>query len=199
MWKFDHLVVAAERLEDGVAYVEDALGIALDAGGRHDHMGTWNKVVSMGPGEYLEVIAVDPNAQRPERARWFGLDQFSGPPRLITWVARVTGLAAELGNDLGRPLHLTRGDFSWSFGLNDSGSLAFDGAHPCLIEWDGPHPSDRMEDKGLRMTSLKLSHPSASLADRMKFDDERIQVKFDQAFGMVAAIDTPGGTRCLTS
>ena len=33
MLKLDHIVLAAETLEEGVDYVQDRLGVSLDAGG----------------------------------------------------------------------------------------------------------------------------------------------------------------------
>jgi hypothetical protein len=58
--RFDHLVVAARELAVGVAWVESRLGVPMGAGGRHDVMGTHNRLLSLGPGRFLEVIAIDP-------------------------------------------------------------------------------------------------------------------------------------------
>ena len=86
----DHLVIRARDLESGSAYVADALGIDLVDGGAHPAMGTHNRVTGIGDA-YLEVIAVDPDASAPDRARWFGLDELAddAPPRLHAWIARV--------------------------------------------------------------------------------------------------------------
>uniref|UniRef100_UPI0039B8CB19 VOC family protein n=1 Tax=Albidovulum sp. TaxID=1872424 RepID=UPI0039B8CB19 len=83
---FDHLAVSAASLDYGARVVEAALGIGLESGGKHPFMGTHNRLLSLGPGEYLEVIAIDPEAPGPERPRWFRLDTFTGPPRLTNWV-----------------------------------------------------------------------------------------------------------------
>ena len=61
----DHLVVAAADLEEGTRWVEERLGVGLEAGGRHTLFGTHNRVLSLGPDCYLEVIAVDPEAPPP--------------------------------------------------------------------------------------------------------------------------------------
>ena len=42
----DHLVVAARTLEEGVAWVESRLGIAMGPGGKHAAMGTHNRLLS---------------------------------------------------------------------------------------------------------------------------------------------------------
>ena len=71
--RLDHLVVAAASLAEGCAWVEARLGVASPGGGRHANMGTHNALWSLG-GSYIEVIAVEPGGTRPERPRWFGLD-----------------------------------------------------------------------------------------------------------------------------
>jgi hypothetical protein len=58
----DHIAVVARSLEEGATYVEAVLGIGLSPGGKHDHMGTHNRLLSLGPHCYLEVISVDPDA-----------------------------------------------------------------------------------------------------------------------------------------
>ena len=82
MIELDHLAVAGETLAEAVAHVEDALGVEMAAGGVHVEMGTHNRLLSLGPGMYLEAIAVDPAARGPDRPRWFDLDRFQGRPRL---------------------------------------------------------------------------------------------------------------------
>nr|MCW1954693.1 VOC family protein [Roseobacter sp.] len=114
MYEFDHLVIAAQELEAGVAWAQERLGVALQAGGQHARYGTHNALLGLAEGLYLEVIAIDPEAAPPAGARWFGLDAFSGAPRLVTWVCRVKGLAARrLPQGFGGVVGLTRGALSW--------------------------------------------------------------------------------------
>ena len=57
-------------------------------------MGTHNRLLKIAseayPQAYLEIIAIDPEAPRPARPRWFGLDEvdLSAGPRLVHWVGR---------------------------------------------------------------------------------------------------------------
>jgi hypothetical protein len=44
-------------------------------GGVHEKMGTYNRVLKLGQGCYLEIIAINPKAQKPERPRWVELDR----------------------------------------------------------------------------------------------------------------------------
>ena len=80
--EFDHLAVCGETLAEATAHVEDVLGTSLEPGGVHVEMGTHNRLLSLGPGMYLEAIAVNPEAAHPGRPRWFDLDRFRGAPRL---------------------------------------------------------------------------------------------------------------------
>ena len=75
MIAFDHLVVGAPTLDEGASWLEARLCIPMSAGGKHETMGTHNALVGLGPGAYLEVMAIDPQAPAPGRARWFDLDE----------------------------------------------------------------------------------------------------------------------------
>jgi hypothetical protein len=49
MTRLDHLVVAADRLDEGVSYVQDLLGVNLPAaGGQHPLMGRHNRLLGLG-------------------------------------------------------------------------------------------------------------------------------------------------------
>jgi glyoxalase-like protein len=167
----DHLVVAARTLEEGAAWVESRLGVPTSPGGRHDTMGTHNRLLSLGPGRYLEVIAIDPDAPAPSRPRWFELDEpsmrarLARSPALIHWVARTDDMDHAIDRTAaGRCdiLSLSRGPYRWRMGVPPSGSLALDGVVPTMIQWDGGgHPSERLPDVGCRLEALVLRHPEA--------------------------------------
>ncbi|MBV7378665.1 VOC family protein [Maritimibacter dapengensis] len=160
----DHLVVTADRLDAGVAKVEAATGMAMSGGGTHDVMGTHNRLLSLGMGEYLEVIAVDPDAAAPKRARWFDLDRQGAGAALSHWALRVDDLDRALREapvGAGEIVALSRGPYQWRMAVPQDGRLPFDGLFPGLIEWDGPHPADEMPGSEARLVSLTLSHPDA--------------------------------------
>ena len=146
---FDHMAIAARTLDEGAAWLAGH-GLTLEPGGRHPGMGTHNRLMSLGPGEYLELIAPDPEAD--VRPCWFGLDGFDSPPRVAGWVMRATPLRAPAGT---RVVQARRGDLSWQITLPLAGQMPRDGAQPMLIDWgDGPHPSDRLPDRGVRLTTV---------------------------------------------
>lgn len=162
--EIDHLAVTCASLEEGAAWVEQRLGVPLEPGGRHALFGTHNRLLSLGPGLYLEVIAPDPGAPPPGRPRWFALDEVD-TPRLGNWIVRVPNLDAALAKappEAGEPLELERGDLRWSIAVPPDGSLPWGAAVPTMIRWrEGVHPADRLPDRGVRLLALVLGHPRA--------------------------------------
>jgi len=176
--ELDHLVVACAALEQGCDWVERALGVRPSGGGAHPLMGTHNRLLRLGDGAYLEVIAPDPAAPDPGRPRWFGLDEpglrrslSEEGPRLLTWLARTDDIAAAVAACpvlLGKPETGARGAMRWLFTLRPDGSLPEGGAMPTLIEWPRglEHPVASLPDHGLRLLSLSLFHPDPPLLRR---------------------------------
>ena len=163
--ELDHLVIAAASLEAGSAFVRERLGLEVQNGGRHERMGTHNKLLRLNASTYLEVIAVDPKGVTPAMPRWFGLDSFEGPPRLAHWVVRLTDGDLE---QVRLPEHglvhpMTRGAFSWSITVPSDGTLPGDGLIPTLIAWDAgsSHPSAALEPSDCSLIKLQGTHPEA--------------------------------------
>lgn len=165
----DHIVVGALTLEQGIDYVRDVLGVEVPPGGRHPLMGTHNRLMRVGDGVFLEIIAVDPDASPPSRKRWFALDapemtaRLRRRPELIAWVAGTMDLETSLRRcpeDLGHSVQARRGALSWTIAVRDDGAIPLQGALPVLIRWpDGPHPSSSMADLGVRLIGLRVTHP----------------------------------------
>lgn len=169
----DHLVVAAATLADGVAWCEGTLGVTPAPGGRHALMGTHNRLVKIAseafPDAYLEVIAIDPEAPPPGRARWFGLDtlDLAAGPRLVHMVARSTMLdmhrwglitvGLQPGDPVGASRETAHGTLAWQILLRDDGTLPCGGALPTLIQWSGRHPAQDLPEAGVALQSLALA------------------------------------------
>jgi len=172
----DHLVVAAATLEQGVAWCEATLGITPGPGGRHALMGTHNRLFRIAtdayPDAYFEIVAIDPDAPPPGRARWFGLDdpalqaRLSEQPCLVHMVARTAMLDMHrwglitVGLQPGEPVRAARdtpqGRLEWQIMLRPDGSLLCGGALPTLIQWQGTHPAETMPDSGVTLRALTL-------------------------------------------
>jgi hypothetical protein len=133
MLALDHLAVSAATLGDTLA-IEALLGVPLQTGGKHAEMATHNRLLSLGP-EYLEVIAVDPDAAPINHPRWCDLDNFSGPPRLTNWISRTDNLAELSARfpEAGQTMSFARGALRWKMLVPPTGKLPFEGAFPALI------------------------------------------------------------------
>ncbi len=196
--KLDHIAVAGETLEEAAAHVEQALGVALQAGGKHAKFGTYNRLLGLEDGLYLEAIAVDPEAPDPEMPRWFDLDRFKGPARLTNWICRVSDInAVTLPREPVRPVDLERGALRWRMAIPDSGRLPFDNLYPALIEWQGDlHPASMLQASGCRLRRLVIYHPEALELARVLGSIETVVFDTGPA-AMRAEFETPGGMRVL--
>ncbi|MGJ3231085.1 MAG: VOC family protein [Oceanicaulis sp.] len=147
----DHLVFAHASLDEGAADVQRRLGVTAEPGGRHERIGTHNRLIGLGSGPYLEILAPDPDALKPgptaarlARLRDGGaalcfqsahLDELEG-------IARAAGFA-------------TRGPEDWSRRGANGETLAWrllfvshpalGGADPFFIDWgETRRPSQRL-------------------------------------------------------
>jgi hypothetical protein len=204
--RLDHLVVAATDLASGTAWLEARLGVALAPGGAHPRMGTHNRVLRLGEGVYLELIAIDPEAPPPGRPRWFGLDapelaaRLAERPRLVAWAAATDDLGSAVAASpvpIGTVHEMTRGDLVWRIAIPDDGAPVEGGAVPTLIEWPaGVHPTARMPEAGCSLKRLSLHHPDparlATIFAAIGLADRAVRVAGGPA-SLAADLNTPGG------
>ena len=214
MNQLDHIVVAAESLQQGVDYLRTSLGVDVPAGGVHQTMGTHNHLMQLANDAYLEVIAIDPAARAPRHPRWFGLDDallraaLKQRPRLLTWVMNTSDirhLVASTGFDIGTPTALSRDNLKWEIALTDDGRLLGGGMLPYCIQWhSSPHPSRGMADLGCILHALTIYHNRPHwVAERLDAmgASHLVQVEAladDQAPYLSAMIETPKGLLYLT-
>jgi hypothetical protein len=196
MFTLDHLAVTCADLGAGTAWVEQRLGQPTEPGGQHALFATHNRLIRLGDGAYLEVIAPDTDAPPPARPRWFALDR-AGPPVLGNWIVRSDSLTG-LPPDAGEVLSLSRGALHWQIAVPSDGSLPWRGGFPTVIAWgDGvPHPSTRLPDRGLRLVALDILHPDADLLHGLmaeRLPDPRVTFVPAAAPSLRARIATPGG------
>jgi len=174
--RFDHLVIGASALGAGVDWFEKQSGIQLPVGGEHPLMGTHNHLSAVTDTAFLEIIAINPEAEPPARPRWFGLDdrqvqqRLADSPTLLAWVVACNDLGAalerlqKLGIDAGEPVAQQRGDLRWQIAVRPDGSLLENGCFPVLIEWpEGVNAVASMTRQGLGIKQLALVHPEPDL------------------------------------
>lgn len=199
--ELDHLVLGAPSLAAGTPALAALLGVEPEPGGRHEGVGTHNRLLSLGPRTYLELMAPDPDQPAPPRPRPFGLDEaavlerIAQRPRLLAYVVRTDDIAAAratLGLPAGRIDTMRRGALQWRISLPAQGQAP---GTPILIEWgDNPNPSSTLPDRGLRLLDLRIGVPQATARILAPLAaDARIRVDVAGAVELRAEIDTPAG------
>ena len=102
--QLDHVIWATADLDAAAAWLERTHGLRAGGGGRHDGMGTHNRIVSLGRG-YLELLAV----ADPEEAAGSALGRAVTErlarvgEGLMAWAVTtedVDAVAARLGTEL---------------------------------------------------------------------------------------------------
>ncbi|MEM8957975.1 MAG: VOC family protein [Pseudomonadota bacterium] len=167
--RIDHLAIGAADLAQGVAAMEEALGVSVPAGSKHAAMSTHNCVMQVGNESFFELIAIDPEAPDPGRVRWFSFDdpatriRLAERPRALCWVVNtddLDGVIAASPVDLGEVVPFQRGDRSWRLTVPADGHLPEGALLPAFIEWSpGPHPSTAQQDLGVRLNRVLVSTP----------------------------------------
>ena len=208
----DHLVVVAHDLEQGAAWAERTLGVAPAPGGKHPLMGTHNRLLALDDSDaYIEIIAIDPAAPPPGRARWFGIDELEEAvreePRLVSFAARTNNLDMHrwgliaAGFLPGTPFAAQRetasGLLRWRIAVPDDGRPLAGGAMPALIQWEGRHPSATLPRRGITLEGLTLRGLPASAADVLRLRPIDLQPLPGPA--LQARLRTPRGFVTLTS
>lgn len=203
--ELDHLVVTAPTLAAGSRHVENCLGIGPHAGGSHPGMGTHNRLLRLGAGLYLEVIAIDPEAEALPEPRWFGLDGDAREPGLVTWVARcrdLDGCVTQARHDPGPIRTMRRGELQWRIAFPRDGCLPEGGLLPPLIEWpaEARHPASTLNDDGLELLALEGHHPEPARLHNLLEPiglDTVVQISTGRATRLRARIRTPAGVCVL--
>jgi hypothetical protein len=215
MNRIDHIVVAAHSLEQGIEYIQAELGVDIPEGGFHATMGTHNHLMQLGNEVYLELIAINPDADIPRHPRWFALDErlmresLKQKPRLITWVMNtpdIESIRQVAGFDIGKPTALQRNNLRWQFALPDDGRLLGNGMLPYVIQWHSrPHPANTMADLNCRLQSLQIHHNRTQwLQQQLESIGAQALVEIHQLDDtqspyLSARIETPGGLKTLNS
>lgn len=212
MLKLDHITVIAPTLAEGVQHVRSCLDLDIPFGQRHTYMGTHNHLLQLGDTVYLEIVALDPAADAPNRRRWFGLDDrnkvrsdWEDGRRLRGWVARTDRMDAILavhGAVFGDKIPLPAENASFDFAIPDDGSLPLDGAAPSIIDRRGkPRAMATIADLGARLSAFTLEHPEPAAIEtlyRALSVDRPPRMATGFKLRYRARIETPAGSRELT-
>ena len=167
--RIDHIVIGTANLISGTKILETKLSTKFSLGGEHMIMGTHNKLLKLQSNIYLEVIANNPNVNKPSRQRWFSLDESSikekikKSPRLLCWVLEVDNIedtVKKCGYNPGEILQLSRDELTWKVTVPSNGKLVENGVLPVLIEWpSNQHPSKKLNNSKVSINKISLFHP----------------------------------------
>ncbi|MCP9237511.1 VOC family protein [Lewinella sp. JB7] len=162
----DHLVYCVPDLEEATERFS-LLGLSPSVGGRHPDRGTHNCLLRLGPRSYLELLAPDP-AATVAPPRWMGIDLLNGPT-VSRWAVNAGADIITKAKLLGKDTRIQTGERRLPNGDTLRWRLTDPGTHPAvsvlpfLIDWGGAqavHPTDALPDVGLRLTELRLYHPT---------------------------------------
>lgn len=206
----DHLLIGAATLESGIAWLEERTGVRAVPGGAHPGLGTWNALASLGPRQYVEIIAPDPGQPGVETFYVPGLRAFPAP-RIATWAAEGVDLTARFSSAIPRglscgPVRLgarVRPDgtrLAWTLAFPrhiEQGT--FGGALPFFIEWESPaHHPGLSTPPGLTLRSLSFEHPEpAALGAALQSLDLRGEIAGAPEPRIVVTLATPRGVVTL--
>lgn len=199
----DHLVYVTRDMERTIQDLNEKLGVAAAAGGRHPIWGTRNALLSLGPKMYLEIMGPDtPGQDRLGQDRPFGIDRLVRP-RLAAWVAKTADVGAaiefarRLGVDLGSPLAGSRAKPDGSALFWEMSDLMKDregGILPFFINWgDSAHPADDAP-QGCLLRALRGEHPEPErVGPLLKALGLDLKIDYGPKVRLVARIETKNG------
>jgi hypothetical protein len=166
----DHLLVGAPSLEAGIVWLENRTGVRPVKGGSHPGLGTWNALASLGPRQYIEILAPDPGQPGVETFYVPGLREWK-EPRIATWAAQGTDLVSRFTDALptgflcepprsGARIRPDGTRLAWTLAFPrhfERGT--FEGALPFFIEWESleDHPGST-SPTGLSLRAFSIQH-----------------------------------------
>lgn len=163
----DHVILAINDLERGVADFERLTGVRPVFGGVHPGRGTQNALASLGDGRYIEVLAPDPKQPNPKQP-------IGGLMALKTltpsgWALGTSDTFALQARLNGREIETT-GNMPGSRALPDGSRLewtTFGVARPnhpwmpFFIKWsDAAKQPSRTAPGGCRLESVQIEDPN---------------------------------------
>jgi catechol 2,3-dioxygenase-like lactoylglutathione lyase family enzyme len=102
--RIDHVIYGTADLDVAAARVQAELGLTAVAGGRHDGIGTHNRIVALGDGSFLELLAVaDPREASGSEVGAALQSAIARGDGLLGWAVAVDDLgpvAARLGTPI---------------------------------------------------------------------------------------------------
>lgn len=167
--RIDHILWAVPDLDKGAAELGKRMNVEPVYGGFHPGRGTANKLVSVGPHTYLEVIGPDPRLDVPEgRGADFANMEEAAISTFAINIGDADGVAGRLaaaGLEYSGPRAGSR-DTPWGETLAwrslTVSSEEFGDLIPFVIQWTTDNHPSASSPRGPQLKSLSVWHPNAS-------------------------------------
>ncbi|MBI4851882.1 MAG: VOC family protein [Acidobacteria bacterium] len=195
----DHLVWAVPDLDLAIKEIETATGIKAAIGGNHPSHGTCNALISMGDGEYFEILARDNSLPAGELAKFC---QNLSKPNLVTWVVRTNNIPEIIkrAESAGYQTVLKEMNRLKPNGEQLKWQLLWLKGHECgnyvplIIDWqNSTHPS-LDAPSGLKLVSFTVEAINPKpLEDIFSLLSINVNLKSSLKNRMIALIDSPKG------
>jgi hypothetical protein len=102
--RIDHVIYGTSDLDRAAARLEAILAVRAVRGGRHDGVGTHNRIVPLGDGTFIEILAIADPAEAARSTLGAALQAaIASGDRLLAWavaVDNVASVAARLGTSI---------------------------------------------------------------------------------------------------
>lgn len=200
--KLDHIMLGTPDLDAGTDIFERLTGAKLATGGSHPGFGTRNRLASLGPDLFLELIAPDPDQDIRGKSRAESLAALTSMT-LLTFAVQTDEIenmraqARKAGLEAGELLAMSRARpdgvrLDWRvchFVHPDYRNLV-----PFAIDWQGsPHPA-MTAPGGCTLRSFAVFHPAPdplrAIFERLAVD---VTVQAATRPGLSLVLDTPSG------
>lgn len=149
MLQLDHIMYAVPDLNAGIDDMAAKLGVRPVYGGEHPGRGTHNALLSLGSGQYLEIIAPDPNQGGDKSGSITDLRDLDGP-QIKTWAVATDNFEdlQQVCREQGFSFNKVVMSRATPAGPTLNWELLFVSGHgfgdlfPFFIDWlESPHPS----------------------------------------------------------
>ncbi|EPJ50498.1 MAG: hypothetical protein OFPI_20120 [Osedax symbiont Rs2] len=215
--KTDHIVVAADSLQQGIDYIKQQLGVEVPMGGIHPSMGTHNALMQLADDLFFEIIAINPDSLsnsdlQIDQPRWFSLDnpllqqQLKRQPQLLTWVVNSDNIQQDISQGIYRQTNsrlVERNNLSWDFAMPDDGGLIAEGLIPYVLQWHNSHPAANMLNRGCCLKQIVIHHPHPQWIEKLLTEIgaiELVRIKplnKNQSGYLAVELNTPKGVVVL--
>jgi hypothetical protein len=200
----DHLVWAVPDLDLYVKEFETTTGIKAIIGGSHPDHGTRNALISMGEGEYFELLARDNSLPAGKLAK-FCTDLTQ--PNLVTWVVRTNNIPAiaQKAESLGYQATINQMSRVKPNGERLQRQLLWLSGHeygtyiPLVIDWQNSRHPSLDAPAGLKLTSFTIEAINPKpLEDIFAALSIPVNIKTGLQDCMIAQLQSPKGQIELT-